>query len=206
MDLLPCNWWHQRNHTLALNNQQLQALWSSAWGQRRIKTGQDLLKVSGAWPSDRLSLSIGFINDGQSNYLLANWPNESGHLYCHPEKLPFADASVNSIVLGMFLAFYPQPTAVLADVARSLAEGGQLICLELYLAPKGKLVRRLFYRDQAQSLARASAIMPWSLYWQARKLGLSVKQYKRQSDVYMLVMEKRRPAMTRLKRPLAVPA
>ena len=206
MDLLPCNWWYQRNHTLALNNQQLQALWSSAWGRRRIKTGQDLLKLSGVWPSDRLSLSIGFISDSQSDYLLANWQSETGHLYCHPERLPFADASVNSIVLGMFLAFYPQPTAALADVARVLAEGGQLICLELYLAPKSKLVRRLFYRDQAQSLTRVSAIMPWSLYWQARNLGLSIKQYKRQSDVYMLVMEKRRPAMTRLKRPLAAPA
>ncbi|MBA4093423.1 MAG: phosphatidylethanolamine N-methyltransferase [Candidatus Accumulibacter sp.] len=61
------------------------------------------------------------------------------------QRLPFADASFEHAVLHLILAVVPDPAACLAETARVLAPGGQILIFDKFLQPRQRApLRRLF--------------------------------------------------------------
>lgn len=61
------------------------------------------------------------------------------------QGLPFADATFEHAVLHLILAVVPDPTACLAETARVLAPGGQILIFDKFLQPRQRApLRRLF--------------------------------------------------------------
>ncbi len=61
------------------------------------------------------------------------------------QRLPFADASFEHAVLHLILAVVPDPATCLAETARVLAPGGQILIFDKFLQPQQRApLRRLF--------------------------------------------------------------
>jgi len=61
------------------------------------------------------------------------------------QRLPFADASFEHAVLHLILAVVPDPVACLAETARVLTPGGQILIFDKFLQPRQRApLRRLF--------------------------------------------------------------
>jgi demethylmenaquinone methyltransferase/2-methoxy-6-polyprenyl-1,4-benzoquinol methylase len=58
-------------------------------------------------------------------------------------KLPFADASFDSVFIGYGLRNFPQLDATLKEIARVTRPGGLLVSLDFFL-PSNRLLRRLY--------------------------------------------------------------
>lgn len=58
------------------------------------------------------------------------------------EQMPFADASVDTVVTTLTLCSVDDPGAVAAEVRRVLRPGGRLLVLEHVASPDGRIARR----------------------------------------------------------------
>ena len=151
---------------------------------------------------------MGFADNAEASFKLANWPESEGHIFANPERLPFADSSIHCVELVFFLNSHPRPAAVIQEAARVVADGGYLLDINLLQPPRLLAFLSAKSKDAAQRALwrRAPNSAPWHTYWQLRQAGLKTIKYQRRGASYMLVAEKRRYALRSNKATLPVPA
>ena len=92
------------------------------------------------------------------------------------QRLPFADASFDAVVLHLILAVVPEPQRCLAEAARVLRPGGTILIFDKFLRPGQSAPLRRLFNPVARRLATRLDVVLEEVLLAAPQLCISLNQ------------------------------